>query len=100
MRNVGNIEKTKREILMYSLRLSLGKQKKAVMKVSVQMCALDIQPFTPISGVDFRGLLKVCMNIAQNVEDKIDVDKILPHPTTVSWNVDIHAGKVGMCLAK
>eukprot|EP00957_Ditylum_brightwellii_P119445 9112992-Ditylum_brightwellii.AAC.1 len=43
MGNVDNTEKIKKELSMYSLRLA-------------------------ISGVGVRGLLEVCMNIAQNIE--------------------------------
>eukprot|EP00957_Ditylum_brightwellii_P171185 13031897-Ditylum_brightwellii.AAC.1 len=70
------------------------------MKATVQICALHIQPFIAISRVGFSSLLEVCTNIAQNVEGKLDIGKILPHPITVSWNVDIYAGKVQTYLAK
>ena len=60
---------------------------KTVTKASVDMCALDIRPFVAISGVGFKRFLGVAMKLSQNVKGKINVDEMLPHPTTVSRNV-------------
>ena len=67
-------------------------------KATVEMCALDLRPFTEIAGDGFRGLLIVCTDIAQNVQGKIDIQDLLPHPTTISQNLDVYADKVRQAL--
>ena len=100
--NADNVaKKRKKGSVNILLKAKFGEaEKKLITKASVQMCALDLRPFAAISGVGFKGLLGVCMNIAQNVQGKIDIDEILPHPSTVSRNVEILAGKVRKCLAE
>ena len=57
------------------------------------MCALDIQPFGAISGVGVERFLITSMGLAQNTQGEINVDDILPHPTTVIRSVEFHARK-------
>ena len=58
------------------------------------MLTHDIHPFGDISEVGFKLFLSACMNLAQNSQGKINVDNILPHPTTVSRSVEFHTRKV------
>ena len=99
--NEDNFSSTQREAVNLIVKAKFGDAaRKAVTKASVEMCALDLRPFIALSGVGFKGLLRVCMTLAQNVQGIINVDDILPHPVTVSRNVDFYAGEVRKCLAK
>ena len=99
--NEDNFSSTQREAVNQIVKAKFGDaSRKAVTKASVEMCALDLRPFIALSGVGFKGLLRVCMTLAQNVQGIINVDDILPHPVTVSRNVDFYAGEIRKCLAK
>eukprot|EP00957_Ditylum_brightwellii_P198954 15164864-Ditylum_brightwellii.AAC.1 len=62
-------------------------------KAAVIMVTLDICPFVTIAGTGFKKFLHVCMEIAQDVHGKVNLQDLLPHATTISQNVKTYADK-------
>ena len=76
-----------------------NKHKKKMTKAAVTMVALNLCPFVTIAGTGFKEFLHVCMEIAQDVQGKVDLQDLLPHATTISQNVKTYADKAREGLA-
>ncbi|CAF1518711.1 unnamed protein product [Adineta steineri] len=62
--------------------------KDRVVEACVEFCALDGNSFETVAGEGFVNLAKQLMNAGALIGTGLSVSDLLPHPTTVSRNVD------------
>ncbi len=60
-----------------------GGQKQLITKALGEMCALDIRPFSIVSGKGFRSLLQNVLDVGVSSRNPMNIDDLLPDQVTV-----------------
>lgn len=65
----------------------------------VNWCTTDIRPFDTIIGKGFIDFSQELLNIGRrNSSYNVNIHDILPHPTTISRNIDYEYNKALKCI--
>lgn len=65
---------------------------KRITEACVEYCAIDGRCFESISGVGFRNLAKQLLNAGATLGTSVNINKLLPNPTTVSTYLIFYTG--------
>lgn len=67
----------------------VSEEDKKLFQIScVKWCILDIIPFEKLKGCGFQKVIECACNISQKYNQKINVEDLIPDPTTISNNID------------
>lgn len=64
-------------------------EKKLIIAVLADMCAVDMHSFHIVKGSGFKNYTQTILNIGVNSKIDMSVDNILSNPITISRNVHI-----------
>jgi hypothetical protein len=65
---------------------------KRITEACVEYCAIDGRSFESIRGVGFRNLAKQLVNAGATLGTSVNINKLLPDPTTVSTYLIFYVG--------
>lgn len=58
--------------------------KRTATEALAELCARDMRPFDIVTGVGFRQFCQALVDICQKIPEKVDIQSLLPDPTTIS----------------
>ncbi|CAF0739074.1 unnamed protein product, partial [Didymodactylos carnosus] len=81
-----------RTISSYCTQSSSSKEcpliQKRIIEACVEYCAVDVRPFESVAGTGFQNLAKQLIYAGATLGTSINVSELLPHPSTISRNVE------------